>query len=131
MVRTCFLMMAALIACGAAVASPAHAGQNGVARPGKGGNGSSSTKIPVRFKNIGAQPVQVNAQAGSTSSGGPALPQSGFYQADVPPGGFTASAKGVDNLITQTYQGTASKSPIYLYVQADDKATTITVAPAF
>lgn len=130
MVRTC-LMIVALMASAAVVASPAHAGQNNVVRPGKGGNGSTSTRIPVRFKNIRAQTVQVNAQSGSTASGGVALPQGGFYQADVSPGGFTATAKGLDNLITKTYQGSASKSPIYLTVEADENATTITVVPAF
>lgn len=128
MVRTC-LMIATLMAFGAVVAAPAHAGQNVLVRPGKGGNGS--TRIPVRFRNVGAQPVQVNAQAGSTASGGAALSQGGFYQADVPPGAFTASAKGLNNLITKTYQGTASKNPIYLTVEADNTATTITVVPAF
>jgi hypothetical protein len=118
-----FLMVLAVLAIGGLMAAPAQAG---------GSTGTKNgTKVPVRFKNIGTQPVQVNAQSGSTASGGAALPQSGFYQADVKPGGFTASAKGLTNLITKTYQGTASKSPIYLYVQADDTATTITVAPPF
>ena len=117
-----FLMVLAVLAIAGLVTAPAQAGNTGT---------KNGTKVQVRFKNIGTQPVQVNAQAGSTASGGAALPQSGFYQADVKPGAFTASAKGLTNLITKTYQGTASKSPIYLYVQADDTATTITVAPPF
>lgn len=102
-----------------------------VAIPAQAGGTRTSTKVPVRFKNIGAQPVQVNAQSGSTASGGAAVPQNGFYQADVKPGAFTAVAKGLNNLIAKSYQGSANKAPIYLYVEADNTATTITVAPPF
>jgi hypothetical protein len=117
------LSVGAILAIGMLVAMPAQAGGTSGTKNG--------TKVPVRFKNIGAQPVQVNAQSGSTASGGAAVPQNGFYQADVKPGAFTAVAKGLNNLIAKSYQGTANKAPIYLYVEADNTATTITVAPPF
>jgi hypothetical protein len=118
-----FSIVFAVLAIGLAVAAPAHAG----GRTGK----STAKKVGIRFKNIGAQPVQVNAQSGSSASGGVPLAQNGFYQADVGTGTFTAVAKGLTNLITKTYQGSASSSPVYLYVEADNTATTITVAPPF
>ena len=118
-------MVAAVFAIGLLGALPAHAG--GTTRSGtKGGK-----QIAVRFKNIRAQPVQVNAQSGSNASGGVALPQNGTTSVNVGQGTFTAIAKGFSNNITRFYRGSASGSTIYLHVEADADATTITVAPPF
>lgn len=116
------LMVVAFLAVGALVAVPAQAGEPGV----------KSRKVPIRFKNIGVQPVLVNAKGGSgNTGGGVALSQNGVYKSDLKAGAFTAYATGLTNQISNTLQGTANKNPIYLFVEADATATTITVAPPF
>lgn len=114
-----FSLAIAVLAIGSVLATSAHAG------------GTRNTKVSVRFKNIGAQAVVVNATSGLGTSGGTALAQNGSFQTNVKPGAFTAYATGGTNAITKTYPGTAVKSTIYLFVEADNTATTITLAPPF
>ena len=116
MIRRCLLVAMALASVGF-VGAPAQAG---APRP---------KKVPIRFKNIGAQPVIVNAQTPNTG-GGVALAQNSVYKGDVNAGAYTAYATGATNKITKSLKGT-STSPIYLFVEADNTATTITVAPPF
>lgn len=100
-----------------------------VGAPAQAGGAPRTKKVPIRFKNIGVQPVIVNAQSPNTG-GGVALSQNGVFKGDVNSGAYTAYATGSTNGISKTLRGT-STSPIYLFVEADNTATTITVAPPF
>lgn len=112
-------MVVAIVAIGMIVSSPAQAG-------------SPTKKVTIKFKNIRDQPVVVNAKGtGGNTGGGVALAQNGVFSGSLKPGAFTAYATGVNNVITKTLAGKASSAPIYLFVEADNTTTTITVAPPF
>ena len=114
------LMVVAVLAIGMIVSSSAQAGA------------PSSPKVAIKFKNIGTQPVVVNARGtGGNTGGGVALAQNGIYRGSLKQGAFTAYATGVTNGITKTLAGNARSAPIYLFVEANNTATTITVAPPF
>lgn len=100
-----------------------------VGAPAQAGSPTRTKKVPIRFKNIGVQPVIVNAQSPNTG-GGAALAQNGVFNGSVNSGAYTAFATGATNAITKSLRGT-STTPIYLFVEADNTATTITVAPPF
>lgn len=100
-----------------------------VGAPAQAGGTTRTKKVPIRFKNIGAQTVIVNAQFPNTG-GGVALSQNGVFNGQVNSGAYAAYATGSTNRITKTLKGT-STSAIYLFVEADNTATTITVAPPF
>jgi hypothetical protein len=111
-------MVVAIVAIGMIVSSPAQAG-------------SPTKKVTIKFKNIRTQPVVINAKGTGGNTGGVALAQNGIFSSSLKPGAFTAYATGVNNVITKTLAGKASSAPIYLFVEADNTTTTITVAPPF
>ena len=111
-------MVVAIVAIGMIVSSPAQAG-------------SPTKKVTIKFKNIRDQPVVVNTKGTGGNTGGVALAQNGIFSSSLKPGAFTAYATGVNNVITKTLAGKASSAPIYLFVEADNTTTTITVAPPF
>jgi len=114
-------MVVAVLAIGMIVSSPAQAGSP-----------TNTKKVTIKFKNIRTQPVVINAKgAGGNTGGGVALAQNGVFSGSLKPGAFTAYATGVTNVITKTLAGNASSAPVYLYVEADNTTTTITVAPPF
>mgnify|MGYP006278227787 CR=1 FL=1 len=106
--------------------------------PAVAGGPGSTGSIAVRIKNVGAQPVGVNAKSGVVApadliSGGRVLASNGISQFQVKPGTFTAGAAkaGTPLLVNKVRQfSTNSFKTIYLQAQQDGKTATIVGAPA-
>lgn len=121
-------LVAASVALLFAVAVPAFAG---------GGSGGSKGSIPVRIKNVGVDPVGVNAISGSASvetltSGARVLSANGIAQFGVKKGNFTAvAADPNDPLVTNKVRNFSTRDfkTIYLYAQQDGTAATLVGAP--
>jgi hypothetical protein len=108
-----------------------------IAVPVFAGGGSAST-IPIRMKNVGFQPVAVNAVAGNATpeqlfAGAKAVAPNGIAQFKVKAGAFTAVAADPDfpdfvnkvrNFSTRKYK------TIYLWAQQDTETATLVGAPA-
>lgn len=114
----------AVLATIAAVSAPALAG---------GGGGT----IPVRMKNVGVDPVAVNAVSGSATqeqlqSGARVIAANGIAQFKVRKGGFTAVAADPNAPLTVNKVrnfSTRNFKTIYLYAQQDTTTATLVGAP--
>ena len=123
------LVAAASAALLLAVSVPVFAGGNG--------GGGSKGGIPVRIKNVGVDPVGVNAISGSASAqtltqGARTLAANGVAQFGVKKGTFTAvAADPNDPLTTNKVRSFSTRDfkTIYLYAQQDGTAATLVGAP--
>jgi hypothetical protein len=118
----------AFIALAAMVAVPAVAG---------GGGGGSKGSVPVRIKNVGIDPVAVNAVSGSATTqqlfqGARVVSANGVTQFSVQSGPFTAVAADPDQpLVINRVRSfnTRSFKTIYLWAEQDTTAATLVGAP--
>jgi hypothetical protein len=122
------ILCLAVVALAALFAIPAVAG---------GGGGGSKGNVPVRIKNVGLDPVAVNAVSGSASTqqlfqGARVVSANGVTQFSVKSGAFTAVAADPDQpLVVNKVRSfnTRNFSTIYLQAQQDTTAATLVGAP--
>lgn len=110
-----------------------------VAIPAVAGGGGSGSKgnIPVRIKNVGVDPVAVNAVSGSASTqslfqGARVVGANGVTQFSVRSGAFTAVAADPDQaLVVNKVRSfnTRNFKTVYLWAQQDTVDATLVGAP--
>jgi len=115
-----------LIAVLAAVSVPAVAG----------GGGGAASNVAVRMKNVGTDPVAVNARSGNATitqlqNTARTIAANGVAQFTVKKGAFRSIAADPDNTSINSVRSfqTRNNKVIYLYAQQDTAAATLVGAP--
>jgi hypothetical protein len=113
-----------------AVVALAFSADAALAGGGRGGN-SKANKQSVRIKNIGTQPVLVNAANGTVSAAGAKqVGQNGVAQFRLKKVPSQAFASDVAQTVPQTLNYTfRDRQVVYLEAAADGTVTTLTFAP--
>jgi len=122
------LICVAVLAAAASISMPAFAG---------GGGGGSKGGVAVKMKNVGVQPVAVNAVSGSATvnqiiSSAQTVAANGVATFSVRQGAFTAvAASPTAPLVANRVRSfnTRNFKTVYLYAQQDGTAATLVGAP--
>lgn len=114
-----------------AIAALAFSADAALAGGGRGGSSKGNTQS-VRIKNIGTQPVLVNAKNGSATgaAGAKTVSQNGVAQFRVKKVASQAFASDVSQTISDTLNYSFPRSQVvYLEALADGTSATVTFAP--